>query len=82
MTNDITNYDRAAWAAKALAAFTGENGSDHPGLLSPIDLQSAITDLMADLLHFAHIQGFDAARIAVRASTHFEYELREEARHP
>ncbi len=79
MVNNITNYDRAALAAKTLATFAREGGCEHPSRMSPVDLQSAIIDLIADLLHFAHTQGFDAPRIAIRASTHFECELREEA---
>ncbi len=81
MTNEPTNTDRAAWAQEALAVFTARTFSgDHPDTMDRGDLESAIGDLITDLLHFAEQHGFDTDELPRRAAMHFECELHEEAR--
>lgn len=80
MTTEPTNTDRAAWAKNALAVFTAETYSgDHPDSMGRHDLDSAISDLIADLLHYAVQQGLDAGNLMQRACGHFGYELLDEA---
>ena len=80
MTNEPTNADRASWAKNALAAFTAETfGGGHPDTIGRHDLDSAISDLIADLLHYAVQQGLDVGNLMQRACGHFGYELLEEA---
>jgi hypothetical protein len=82
MTHDPTNADRAAWAKDALAVFTSATFSgDHPDTMDKNDLASATSDLIADLLHFAVQQGFDAGAIMQSACGHFGFELLEQACH-
>lgn len=79
MTHEPTNADRADWAREALAAFTARTyGGDHPDTMERGDLETAIYDLIADLLHYAKRQGFDTGSIITQACYHFECELREE----
>lgn len=78
--NEPTNTDRAAWAKTALAVFTVRTyGGRHPDALHRDDLETAVYDLICDLLHFAHQHGFDTAQIIRDALFHFEAEQREEA---
>jgi hypothetical protein len=44
------------------------------------DLECAIGDLIADILHLAHAKGFDAASVLRTAVVNFDAEQREEAR--
>ena len=52
----VTNADRARWAEHALRAFIEQCGGD--------DDETAIGDLIGDLLHFARSRGFDPIEIA------------------
>ena len=79
MSNEPTNADRAAWAKDALAVFTAATFGDHPDRLHPADLEHAVGDLIADLLHYAVQNVFDAGSIMQRACGHFGCELLEEA---
>ena len=80
MTIDPTNTDRAAWAKDALAVFTARTFSgDHPDTMARDDLETAVSDLITDLLHYARQQGFDAGGILQNACGHFGFELLEEA---
>ena len=80
MTTEPTNTDRAAWAKNALAVFTAETYSgDQPDSMGRHDLDAAISDLIADLLHYASQQALDAGNIMQRACGHFGYELLDEA---
>lgn len=80
MTKEPDNADRAHWAENALAVFTVETYCGrHPHNLDSDDLETAIYDLIADLLHLANRKGFDAAEIIRKATFHFEAELTEEA---
>lgn len=79
MTSEPTNHDRAGWAREALVAFTATTyGGDHPDTMHLGDLESAIHDLIADLLHYARQRGFEPGDVITRACYHFECELREE----
>jgi hypothetical protein len=80
MTDEPTNADRAAWAKEALAVFTARTFSgDHPDSMDRDDLESAVGDLVADLLHFATQQGFSTGDTVRRALGNFGAELLEEA---
>lgn len=82
MTHAPTNADRAEWAKEALTVFTVRTFSgDRPDTMDRTDLECAIGDLICDLLHYAHQQGFLTASIVTQACYHFDYELREEAPH-
>jgi hypothetical protein len=79
ITDAPTNRERAAWAKQALAVFTARTyAGDHPGTMDRGDLESAIGDLITDLLHFARETGFDPDEIFRRALDHFALEQREE----
>jgi hypothetical protein len=75
-----TNAQRAQWAKNALAVFTAETYSgDHPETMHPDDLETAIGDLICDLLHFARYQPrMDAGAIHAHARGMFEQELAED----
>lgn len=80
MTTEPTNADRAEWAHEALAVFTARTfGSDHPDSMDKGDLECAIYDLVADLLHFAERHGIETDVVLAQAVLHFEAEQREEA---
>ena len=52
--SEPTNSERAQWAKNALAVFTAETYSgNHPDMMHTEDFDSAIGDLMCDLLHLA-----------------------------
>jgi hypothetical protein len=76
-----TNLQRAEWAKAALAVFTAETYSgDHPEMMDRDDLQTAISDLICDLLHFARFHPrMDATAIHALALQTFEQEVVEEA---
>ncbi|MBK9118174.1 MAG: hypothetical protein IPM18_01020 [Phycisphaerales bacterium] len=79
MTSEPTNHDRAEWAKDALAVFTARTyGGDHPDTMHRGDLETAISDFIADLLHYAKQQGFEPGGVITQACYHFECELREE----
>lgn len=81
MTTEPTNADRAEWAKQALATFTARTYSgDHPDSMDRGDLETAIYDLIADLLHFAARQGFDVREMLFRAHGLYEAESAEEPR--
>jgi len=80
MTCEPTNADRAEWARQALAVLTATTyGGDHPDTMDHGDLETAVYDLIADLLHYAERQGFDTDEIIRSALFHFEAERMEEA---
>jgi hypothetical protein len=75
-TGDPTNEARARWARNALAVFTAETFSgDDPDTMARGDLECAIGDLICDLLHFTHQQGFDPRAALEQGSSHFKTEL-------
>jgi hypothetical protein len=77
--HEPTNAQRAEWARNALAVFTAETySSDHPDTMHPGDMESAIGDLICDLLHLAARKGMDAPAIHQHARGMFEQELAED----
>jgi hypothetical protein len=76
-----TNAQRAEWAKAALAVFTAETYSgDHPETMDRDDLETAISDLICDLLHFARFHPrMDAEAIHCHALRIFVQELAEES---
>jgi hypothetical protein len=74
--SEPTNKDRAGWATMALAAFTEEtfNGG-HPDTMVRDDLECAIADLIADLLHLAGQQGFEPQAILESANSHYQTQI-------
>jgi len=72
-----TNLQRAQWARNALAVFTAETyGGDHPDRMHPEDLESAIGDLICDLLHLARYHPrMDETAIHAHALAMFEQEV-------
>ena len=83
MTNEPTNADRAKWAESALEVFTDQTYSgDHPATMNRDDLETAIGDLICDLMHYARQQGFDTGNILQQACGHFGFELQQEELQP
>lgn len=71
----ITNEQRARWAEAALQAYaTGKEGGealyDEPALV--------VSDLLADLMHYAAREAIDIRVCYTRARGHFEEERAEE----
>jgi hypothetical protein len=70
---DVTNEDRADWAAVACEAFadiTGQNMEE--------DLPEIIGDLIANLLHLANQQGMCAEDRLENGRMHYDAEIAEE----
>lgn len=65
---DGQNDDRATWAAAALAAFIGETGTDE---------DDALSDLLADLRHWADRKGKYWDAEVNRAMGHYDAETTE-----
>ncbi len=62
---DGMNDRRAGWAEEAVAAFMAASGTD---------LDNAICDLLADLMHLCDRNGQDFERQLLRAEYHYEAE--------
>jgi hypothetical protein len=76
--SEPTNAERAQWAKAALAVFTVETYSgDHPDTMFPGDCESAIQDLISDLLHLAVQKGMDVKQLHRSALVMFEAEFGE-----
>jgi hypothetical protein len=67
--SDITNSRRAHWAGLCLQQFMD---------LTRSDLEDALCDLLADMMHWAKQNNFDFCQELERAAWHFEEELLEE----
>ena len=75
MSSEPTNDDRAAWAENAVETFTLETyGGRHFSDLVDDDRETAIYDLVANLLHLAKRESMDTDRIVRMAQFHFEAE--------
>ena len=59
------NDDRAAWAGSALAAFMRVTGTD---------VEDAVGDLLADLMHWCDRNNYDFDLALERARGHYEAE--------
>lgn len=70
MFSEPDNEQRAGWAQTAVDAFQAVCRTDD---------DSALGDLMANLLHLARAQGLDPERVIDTARMHFEAEEAEEA---
>ena len=82
-SGEPTNADRAAWAKQALDVFTMRTfGGACPHDMHRDDLECAVGDLIADLLHYAQQRGYDTGVILYRACGHFAAELLDETCQP
>ena len=66
----ITNFERARWAATALAAFRQKTRCDH---------EDSLGDLLCDLMHWADAHNFDFEAALFRAESHYREERAEAA---
>jgi hypothetical protein len=66
---DVTNKQRASWAAGALMVFMQETGCD---------LEDSLGDLLCDLMHWAAQNNFDFDLALSRAKGHFDEERDDE----
>jgi hypothetical protein len=62
---DGINFDRASWADKAISAFRDATGTD---------TEDALSDLLANLMHWADRAGYDFNEALDRARRHYEAE--------
>ena len=62
---DGMNFDRASWADQAISAFRGATGTDR---------EDALSDLLADLMHWADRAGYGFDEALDRARAHYEAE--------
>jgi hypothetical protein len=62
---DGMNFDRASWADKAISAFREATGADR---------DEALSDLLADLMHWADRTGYRFNEALDRARSHYEAE--------
>lgn len=67
---EVTNAHRARWALTALTGFVDETGVD--------TATSAISDLLANLLHLGRGRGFDTQLLIERAHAMMLEEVRED----
>jgi len=88
---EVTNYDRAMWALRAVAAYAAATRShddaetvaryfdaaefDALGVDWGIEL---IGDLICDLLHLAEANGIAAEEVILQGRMHYEAEVEEE----
>ena len=71
----MTNRQRAKAAEQALDAFTIETyGEREAWELPDEDRQSALCDLLCDLMHYARREGFDFANELALAAIHYAHE--------
>ncbi len=62
---DGMNFDRASWADKAITAFRDATGTD---------IEDALSDLLAHLMHWADRAGYGFNKALDRARGHYEAE--------
>lgn len=74
MSTDPTNYNRAEWASAAMATFARETGLDRSGDLEA-DPKLALSDLLADLHHWADVKGVDWDGAVEHGQHHYEVEV-------
>lgn len=68
-----TNSDRAAWAGEAARVYADLTGLDYD-----CEVDIAISDLIASLLHLADEQGLCPDTMLQRGQMHYEHEAAEE----
>lgn len=73
----MTNIERARRARRALSTYTREvhDGAPAPTLCRA-DRETALADLICDLMHYAHWEEFDFGRALNRGQYHFDIESR------
>jgi hypothetical protein len=69
---DGMNNQRVGWAWAAVADFAGRTGLDIRPDADGMD--TAMSDLLANMMHLAREEGLDMATLLRRAATHFEAE--------
>ena len=62
---DSMNNDRASWAGAAIEAFIVETGTDE---------EDALSDLLADLMHWCDRNNYDMDAALERSRGHYEAE--------
>lgn len=78
MTQSPTNADRAKWAKEALSVFTIRTYCGYePDGLHEYQVETAIIELIADLLYFARQEGLKTAPILTKARRNFKAETAE-----
>lgn len=70
--SDVTNSDRASWAADAARTYADATGLDYD-----CEVDTAISDLIASLLHLADEQGLCPDTLIQRGQMHYEHEVAE-----
>lgn len=70
---DVTNEDRAGWAAEACDTF-----AELTGQAMESELPDIVCDLLANLLHLAHQHGLSQEDLLRRAKMHYDAETQEE----
>lgn len=72
MAEEPTNKDRAGWAKEAVDHFSKVVGAQDE------DLETKMTDLLADMMHLADQNGLDFEKLTEHAENHFDEEFEEE----
>lgn len=75
MSNEPTNENRAAFAEEGLLRYY-ELKNNH--MLRHTEHPDALSDFLADLMHWAHAHGVDFQEAICRAGDHFQYEHNEQ----
>ena len=75
MTAPITNMQRAAWAKAAVLGYSA--AKDEARFLYDEE-ESVFGDMLADLMHYAALAGFDIDEHTERARMHYEAEIADE----
>lgn len=65
----MNNQKRAANAAKAITTYKKEAGTD---------MESVLSDLLCDLIHWADVENYDFHAALERAKVHYKTEVIEE----
>lgn len=68
----MNNRERAIAARKALDVFSADMG------LEEDDVETAVVDLLADLMHLCHINKLEFDLLLARGRQHFDFERDEE----
>lgn len=69
---DVTNQDRCKWAMAAVQTFAGVTGLDTAPEAD--GLQTAIVDLLADLMHLCDANGLQLHELMPSAERHYAAE--------
>lgn len=72
----MTNDDKAAFALKALTAYSKATGSGG-SLASQDEIEEGVQDLLSDIMHLCGRRGVDFRSALSKAAGHFEEEVDE-----